>query len=312
MRNYQLKSTKLALLVTASLTFGSVAHAAEKPMCQTVRFANPGWSDLQVSIGWAKHLLNALGYQTTETNVSTTVTFASLANQDLDVMLFDWNPANEELHKRYKGKYDVLGRSLPKVRYTLATTPKAAAAGLKTWQDIAKFEKELKGKIYGIEPGSGGNTIVSKFMQETGLDKNFKLVESSTNAMLAEVQRNKDGFIVYLAWEPHWMVKYDPQYLDGGDKWMGKDFGSGYVDTLGRMGFKKDCRNLAKFFKNYVLDVKEESNLIDKIDVQKQPADKVTLEWLKSNPDVVKKWLRGVKTFDGQDGWKAVAQTLNF
>ncbi|HEX6831808.1 MAG TPA: glycine/betaine ABC transporter substrate-binding protein, partial [Methyloceanibacter sp.] len=34
------------------------------------------------------------------------------------------------------------------------------------------------------------------------------------------------------------------------------------------------------------------------------------LAWLKANPDAVKPWLEGVKTFDGNDGLAAVQAAL--
>ncbi|MCX8515901.1 MAG: glycine/betaine ABC transporter substrate-binding protein, partial [Alphaproteobacteria bacterium] len=148
------------------------------------------------------------------------------------------------------------------------------------------------------------------FLKETGADKDIRMVESSTNAMLAEVERNKGGYIVYLAWEPHWMSKYDPQYLDGGDKWMGANQGSGLVNTLGRKDFKSDCPNLARFFKNFVLDINEENKLINAFEIEKKPVDQVVKNWLKANPTSVAKWLDGVKTFDDGDSMAAVKKSL--
>ncbi len=79
---------------------------------------------------------------------------------------------------------------------TLAVPDYVAAAGLKTFADIARFKDQLGGKIYGIEPGSGANTTI-KTMIETnhfGLD-DFKLIESGEAGMMAAVQRavNRQG-----------------------------------------------------------------------------------------------------------------------
>ncbi|MDI9313117.1 MAG: glycine betaine ABC transporter substrate-binding protein [Hydrotalea sp.] len=296
----------LSVFATAVLATGP-ASAKDKDVCKTVRFANPGWSDLTISIGWASAMLQALGYQTSQTQVSTAVTFASLKNKDLDIMLANWLPSDADLEKQYKGNFDTLGTNMAKVRYTLATTPAAYKAGLTKWQDIPKFKAQLNGKIYGIEPGSAGNKHVTDFLKEIKADKDFQVIESSTNAMLSEVGKKMDGYIVYLAWEPHWMSKYNPQYLAGGEKWLGA---AGKVTTLGRKDYKSDCPNVAKFFSNYLMNVDEISKLIGMVDIEKKPAAGVVKAWLKANPAQVEKWMKGVTTFDGQPGMPAVKTAL--
>ncbi len=283
------------------------ATAQDKDICRTVRFAHPGWADLDVSIGWSGTLLRALGYKTSQVNVSSTISFASLKNKDLDIALATWLPAGEKLLQQYKGNYDKLGLNLPKMRYTLATTKHAYDAGLRSWQDIPKFEKELKGKIYGIEPGSAGNEHITDFTKDMGIDKKFKVIEASTNAMLAQVEKNRNGFIVYLAWDGHWMSKYNPQYLSGGEKWLGKD---SIVITIARKDYKVDCPNVAQFFKNFQMDLDALNESVNKV-ANKQPVDKVTTDWLKTHPAVVAKWLQGVTTFDGRPGLPVVREALS-
>ena len=302
------KAKLVALSVlTAAVLVTSPAKANDKDTCKTVRFANPGWSDLTISIGWASALLEALGYKTTQTQVSTAVTFASLKNKDIDIMLANWLPSDEELEKQYKGNFVTLGTNMAKVRYTLATTPAAYKAGLTKWQDIPKFKDQLKGKIYGIEPGSAGNKHVTDFLKDVKADKDFQVVEASTNAMLAQVAKNIDGYVVYLAWEPHWMSKYNPQYLAGGEKWLGA---AGKVTTLGRKDYKAECPNVSKFFANYLMNVDEVSKLIGYVDIDKKPAAGVVKAWLKANPAQVEKWMKGVTTFDGKPGMEAVKTAL--
>ncbi|MGI9462044.1 MAG: glycine betaine ABC transporter substrate-binding protein [Alphaproteobacteria bacterium] len=280
----------------------------DQDVCSTVHMANPGWSDVAITVDWLSTLFSALGYTPKETTVSTAVSFASLKNKDIDIMLANWLPADDELMAQYKGDYDVLGTNLKDVPYTLATTPTAYAAGLKSWQDIPKFEKELGGKIYGIEPGSAGNTIVMKFTQDVGIDKTFRVIEASTVAMLAEVEKNLDGFIVYLAWDPHWMSKYEPQFLSGGEEWMGTN---SQVVTLGRKDYRADCPNVARFFDNFEQDIPELNNVIVEVK-DGTPLNQAATAWLEANPDAVKKWMKGVKTIDGGNGWAAASEALGY
>ena len=72
--------------------------------------------------------------------------------------------------------------------------------------DIAKFKDELDGKIYGIEPGNDGNRLIQGMIDNNTFDlKDFEVVESSEQGMLAQVKRSerKKDAVVFLGWEPH-------------------------------------------------------------------------------------------------------------
>ena len=122
--------------------------------------------------------------------------------------------------------------------------------GLKDFGDIGKFKDSLKGKIFGIEPGNDGNRLVLDLIKgdKFGL-KDFQLVESSEQGMLAEVQRatsHKED-VVFLGWAPHPMnVNFKIQYLTGGDDSFGPNFGGAIVYTNERAGFAEQCPNAAK------------------------------------------------------------------
>ena len=115
------------------------------------------------------------------------------------------------------GQVKVLDKpSLEDARATLAVPKYLADKGLKTFADIHKFEKELGGKIYGIEPGSGANTQIKAMIAKNqfGLGK-FQLVESSEAGMLAAVDRavRRKQAVVFFGWAPHPMnVNLDMVY----------------------------------------------------------------------------------------------------
>ncbi|MDI9313119.1 MAG: glycine betaine ABC transporter substrate-binding protein [Hydrotalea sp.] len=313
------KKTSLTILIaiiTAGLLLpATISHAADetrrpsgdKEVCKSVRFANPGWSDLTISIGWSSTILRAMGYVPKQVSVGSTLVYEGFKSNNIDVTLGDWLPAGEDLQKKYQGDFVMLGTNMPRVRYSLATTPTAYKAGLRTWQDITKFKKQLNGKIYVIEPGSAGNKHVQEFLKDIDADKDFQVVETSTNAMLSAVEKNINGYVVYLAWEPHWMSKYNPQYLAGGEKWLGVE---GKVMTQARKGYDSDCPNLAKFFGNLAFDVGELNKMIIEVDINKKPVEQVARHWLQQHPAQLERWLKGVKTFDGKPALPIVKTAL--
>ena len=69
------------------------AAAAEPASCKKVRFADVGWTDIQVTTGVTSVVLEALGYAPEVKTLSVPVTLASLKNKDIDVFLGNWMPS---------------------------------------------------------------------------------------------------------------------------------------------------------------------------------------------------------------------------
>ena len=132
-------------------------------------------------------------------------------------------------------------------KYTLAVPTYTFAAGLKDFKDIQRFAPALNNSIYGIEPGNDGNRLVLKMLQQNmfGLG-DFKLIESSEQGMLAQVERavRDKQPVVFLAWEPHPMnMRFDLQYLTGGDEVFGPNYGGATIYTVTRKGYSSECPN---------------------------------------------------------------------
>ena len=217
-----------------ALTVTALPAAAQDPAsCRTVRFADVGWSDIAATTGMASVVLEGLGYRPTTTLASVPIAFAGIKNKQIDAFLGYWNPSMTPMIEPFvkAGQIKVLDQpNLVGAKYTLAVNSAAAEGGIKSFADIAKFSKELDGKIYGIEPGNDGNALIQRMIDknEFGL-KSFKMVESSEAGMLAEVQRSArlKKWIVFLGWEPHPMnTQVKMSYLTGGDEAFGPNFGA--------------------------------------------------------------------------------------
>jgi glycine betaine/proline transport system substrate-binding protein len=217
------------LAVLGSLALASApARAVDPAECRAVRFADIGWTDITATTSLATVVLQGLGYKPTTTIASVPIAFTGLKKKSIDVFLGYWNPSMIPIIEPFlkEKAFEVLpAPNLSGAKYTLAVPTFVAEAGLKDFGDIARFRKELDGKIYGIEPGNDGNALILKMIDANrfGLT-GFRLVESSEAGMLVEVQRAVDRhkFIVFLGWEPHPMnEKFKMTYLTGGDAVFG-------------------------------------------------------------------------------------------
>ena len=306
-----------AIVATALAMSVSAAFAGDPAACKSVRFSDVGWTDITATTSIAGRILTGLGYEPKVTVLAVPVTYASMKNKDIDVFLGNWQPSMENDRKPYIEDKSVVevGANLPTgAKYTLAVPQYTYDKGLKDFGDIAKFKDSLKGKIFGIEPGNDGNRLVLDLIKGDKFSlKDFQVVESSEQGMLAEVQRatsHKED-VVFLGWAPHPIkVNFKIQYLTGGDDSFGPNFGGAIVYTNERAGWAEQCPNAAKLIKQLIFTVDIENLVMDKILTDGLEGPKAAEAWLKTNPPELAKWLDGVTTFDGQPGLPAVKASL--
>src|SRR3984885_253292 len=281
--------------------------------CQMVRFSDVGWTDVTATTALVTQLLRSIGYSPTVTVLSVPVTFASVQNKDIDVFLGNWMPAQEADRGHYveDGTVVVIGANLTGAKYTLAVPAYTYAAGLHDFKDIQHFAVALSDSIYGIEPGNDGNRHVLEMLKQNqfGLG-GFKLIESSEQGMLAQVERayRDKKHIVFLAWEPHPMnMRFDLKYLEGGDEVFGPNFGGATIYTVTRKGYSAECPNVGRLLTNLKFTLRGESEMMAAILDRHEAPDVAATEWLKANPTATKAWLAGVLTFDGRPAVSALA-----
>ncbi len=294
----------------------ATAAAADPESCKTVRFSDVGWTDITATTAVASTILKALGYEPEVQVLSVPVTYASLKNKDIDVFLGNWMPTMEGDIAPYRDDKSVetVRTNLEGAKYTLAVPKYTYDAGLKSFEDIAKFKDELDGKIYGIEPGNDGNRLILEMIEggKFGLS-DFELVESSEQGMLAQAQRavNRQEPIVFLGWEPHPMnANIEMAYLSGGDEVFGPNFGGATVHTNVRQGYLDECPNVGKLLQNLSFTLEMENEIMGSILNDGAEAGAAAKEWLKAHPEAVDPWLEGVTSFDGGDAAAAVKEAI--
>jgi len=260
-------------------------------------------------------LLRELGYQPQTTVLSVPVTFASMKNKDIDVFLGNWMPTQEGDIKDYlkDGSVTVIAANLNGAKYTLAVPAYTYALGLHDFADIQRFGPQLKNSIYGLEPGNDGDRLVLGMIKQNlfGL-KDFKLVESSEQGMLAEVERagRNQTPIVFLAWDPHPMnMRFDLRYLTGGDTVFGPNFGGANVYTNVRAGYANECPNIGRLLRNLKFTPRGESQIMAAMLDKHETPEAASTAWLQANPRVVASWVAGVYTIDGRPALDAIRLT---
>ncbi|KEQ08838.1 choline ABC transporter substrate-binding protein [Pseudorhizobium pelagicum] len=311
------KPFKILLAGTISfLALGQIASAADPESCSPVRFSDVGWTDITATTATASVLLKALGYETDVKVLSVPVTYSSLKNKDIDVFLGNWMPTMEADLAPYREDKSVesYGPNLTGAKYTLATNAKGAELGITDFKDIAEHAEELDGQIYGIEPGNDGNRLILDMVaNDTFGLKDFDVVESSEQGMLAQVARaDRSGDpIVFLGWAPHPMnASFDLTYLSGGDEVFGANYGGAEVYTNVRAGYTEECPNVGTFVKNLEFSLPMENEIMGSILNDSMEAEAAATKWLKANPDAIGPWLEGVTTRDGGDAMAAVKSEL--
>lgn len=251
----------------------------------------PSWTD-GLSTAWLwKDVLEQRGFQVNMKKISDAAPlYAGLAKGDVDVYPSGWP---EVTHKDYMAKYgkdlEDLGTWYDGAVLTLAVpdyTPVDSIA------DLAGHADLFDGKIIGIEPGAGlTRTTKESVMPKYGLTGSYTLVESSTTAMLAELQSAIDEHknIVVTLWHPFWAYNKFPHLKDLKDPKgaLGKPEG---LHELAHKGFSAKFPEVADLMNNFHLTDEQYGSLENMVvnEYGKGKYAEAVDAWLKDNPDVAK------------------------
>jgi glycine betaine/proline transport system substrate-binding protein len=282
------KAALLGLLLLASVfVFGACGGAGED-----VRFGTVDWPEAIAKTHVAATIVEALGYQTEIQELSVPGVFEGLESGALDIFVEAWFPTMQpNLDATDPGSIESVGINLPEATFSLAVNRTACDAGVRSHEDLDRFanrfEEDGQPTIFGIEPGNDGNQVVLDMIaNDTYSLGDWKLVESSTDGMLAQVDRrtSEGEWVAFTGWEPHWMNnRYDMCLLeDPEEAWGGKS----RVETLVNENFPEEYPELYEFFERMKVDRDIQAELIDQIDNSGKEPEEVALDWLKANPAV--------------------------
>ncbi|SEM63789.1 glycine betaine/proline transport system substrate-binding protein [Pseudomonas sp. ok272] len=299
-------------LVAGLLALGSASAGAEQ-RCETVKMADPGWSDIAATNAITGVLLDGLGYKAKVDTLAVPIIFGGLKDGQVDVFLGNWMPAQQGFYDKFvaTGEVTQLAKNLDGTEFTLAVPDYVWDAGVHDFADLNRFAGQFDKKIFGIGAGAPANLSLKAIISKNDFDLGqWKLIESSEQAMLAEVSRavKKQKFVTFLGWTPHPMnVQLNMRYLKGGEKYFGA---TGSVYTLTRKGYAQACPNVGQLLSNLSFTQAMENSIMAEVLNKKVSNAEAAKAWIKANPQVLEQWLDGVKTVDGQEALAAVRAKL--
>ncbi|MFE4548989.1 ABC transporter permease/substrate binding protein [Streptomyces sp. NPDC056785] len=248
------------------------------------------WDEGVASTFLWKEILEERGFDVDTKQFDAGPLYTSLAQGDVDFETDSWLPTTHaEYWKKYGKQLDDLGSWYGPT--SLELTVPSYMKGVDSLEDLKGKAGTFGGKITGIESSAGMMGLLkNKVLKEYGLDKEYKVVDSSTPAMLAELKRAyaKKQPVVVALWSPHWAYSdYDLKKLKDPKGAWGKGDG---VHTLARKGFAQDNPVVGKWLKNFKLTEKQLTGLEAEINkVGKGKQQDAVRTWLKKNPGVVDK-----------------------
>lgn len=265
----------------------------EAPAGGTIEIGMIPWDeDIAVTYLWSQ-ILEDEGYTVETTQLDAGPTFAGLAAGDLDVFLDAWLPAtHEDYWAEYGDDLEDLGTWYDQGTLNIAVP---SYVDLETIGDLAGNADMFGGQIVGIEPGAGLTRVTrEQAMPGYGLE-DYTLVEGSTPAMLAELERALDNEepIVVTLWHPHWAyAAYDIKDLEDPEGLMGD---AEELHAVARSGFSEDYPQVAEWFGNFELTDDQLASLEDLMFntyESGQEAEAVD-EWLEdpANAEAVESWI---------------------
>ncbi|MFJ1607503.1 ABC transporter permease/substrate binding protein [Streptomyces sp. NPDC088253] len=248
------------------------------------------WDEGVASTFLWKEILEERGFQVDTKQFDAGPLYTSLSQGDIDFETDSWLPTTHEQYwKKYGSKLDDLGSWYGPTSLELSVP--SYMKGIDSLADLKGKAGTFAGKITGIESSAGMMSLLkSKVLKAYGLDKEYKVVDSSTPAMLAELKRAyaKKQPVVVTLWSPHWAYSdYDLKKLKDPKGAWGKGDG---VHTLSRKGFAQDNPVVGKWLKNFRMTEKQLTGLEAEINkVGKGKQQDAVRAWLKRNPAVVDK-----------------------
>ncbi|GAB2481479.1 glycine betaine ABC transporter substrate-binding protein [Nocardiopsis aegyptia] len=251
----------------------------------------PWEEDIAATNMW-KVLLEEKGYDVTVTDLDVAPVFQGAANGDVDLFLDTWLPVTHaDYWDEYGDQLEDLGAWYDNAKLTL-TVP-TYMEDVNSIEDLPDVAGDLDNRIVGIESGSGLVRVTKEeAMPGYGLDEDFELIESSTSAMLAELDSayQEEEPIVVTLWRPHIAYsQYDLKDLEDPEGLMGD---AETVHSIGREGFAEDFPEVAEWLGDFTMSDEELGALeVATLEDYEDDPEEGARVWLSENPEFVERTL---------------------
>ncbi len=265
---------------------------------QAVNIALIAWEEAIATTAMWQVILEEKGYDVTVTDVDVAPMYQGAANGDVDLFLDTWLPVTHaDYWEDYGDDLEDLGTWYDNAKLTI-TVP-SYVEDVNSIEDLADSADEFGGRIVGIESGAGLTRVTKEeAMPGYGLDGEFELVESSTAAMLAELDSAiaEEEPIVVTLWRPHpAYAKHDLKDLEDPEGLMGD---AEEIHAVGRAGFGEDFPELSQWLQDWEMTDDELATLeVLTLEDHKDDPQAGARAWLADNPEFLERTLG-----DGAEG----------
>ena len=217
--------------------------------------------------------------------------FRGVAEGDLDAFQDVWMPNQRAYLSEVEGNVEHLDPW-----FEGQTAQGIAVPYYMDVRSLSELDRAGTDMIISIEPGSAVQPQIHDKVIP-GYDLDMKLVESSTPAMLSELEKAYEMRqpIVFFGWSPHWMnARYDFRYLEDPKDLQGKFNDPAKISSVVNEDLPDDDPVAYAFLKVIALDEEQINQLEADINEAGDPDEGVKV-WLEKNTDVVKPWVDTAK-----------------
>ena len=217
--------------------------------------------------------------------------FGGVAEGDLDAFQDVWMPNQRAYLSEVEGNVEHLDPW-----FEGQTAQGIAVPYYMDVRSLSELDRAGTDMIISIEPGSAVQPQIHDKVIP-GYDLDMKLVESSTPAMLSELEKAYEMRqpIVFFGWSPHWMnARYDFRYLEDPKDLQGKFNDPAKISSIVNEDLSDDDPVAYAFLKAISLDEEQINQLEADINEAGDPDEGVKV-WLEKNTDVVKPWVDTAK-----------------
>ena len=221
--------------------------------------------------------------------------FQGVADGELDAFQDVWLPNHKKYLSQVKDDVEHLDPW-----FVGKTVQGIAVPDYMNIYSIPQLDKAGTDMIIGIEPGSAVHPQI-KNVVIPGYNLDMKLVESSTPAMLFELEKayKEREPIVFYGWSPHWMnVRYDFRYLEDPKDLQGAFNDPAKISTIVNKDLPEDDPVAYAFLKAISLNGEQLNQMEADMNEADDPIEGVKA-WLEGNRDTVEPWIDAAEKAQG-------------
>jgi glycine betaine/proline transport system substrate-binding protein len=238
-----------------------------------------------------------LGYERVELQLTDVAVvkqvFQGVADGDLDAFQDVWIPN----HKNYLSE---VGDDVEHLDpwYEGKTAQGIAVPDYMDVYSLPELDKAGTDMIIGLEPGAAVHPQI-KHEVIPGYDLELKLVQGSTPAMLAQLEKayHNEEPIVFFGWSPHWMnARYDLRYLEDPKDLLGAFNDPAQISSIVNKDLPEEDPMAYAFLKAILLNEEQVNTLEVEInEAGSQSPERGVRNWLEDNRDVVQPWIQAAR-----------------